>query len=59
MHDSFAWIGVPLLVINIPNSAYCDSEVRGKGKSRHSPDNRQGLRGKKGRAEGCAVPVKL
>ncbi len=58
-HDVFAWIGVPLPVINAPNSAHCDSEVCGKGIACHVPDNRQGLRGKKGRAEGCAVPVKL
>ncbi len=58
-HDVFAGFGVPLPVINVPNSADCDSEAHGKGMSRHSPDNTQRLRGKKGRAEGCAVPVKL
>ncbi len=50
---------MPLPVINAPNSVDCDSEAHGKVTSRHSPDNTQRLRGKKGRAEGCAVPVKL
>ena len=58
-HDIFAWVGIPLSVINVPNSDHCDSEAHGKVTSRHSPDNTQRLRGKKGRAEGCAVPVKL
>ena len=58
-HDVFAWVGIPLSVINALNSADCDSEAHGKGMSHHSPDNTQRLHGKKGRAEGCAVPVKL
>lgn len=45
--------------INAANSAHCDSEAHGKMTSSHSSDNTQRLRGKKGRAEGCVVPVKL
>ncbi|MGL5334083.1 MAG: hypothetical protein ACRDAF_14660, partial [Aeromonas veronii] len=48
-HDVFAWVGMPLPVINVSSSADCDSEAHGKVTSRHSPDNRQRLRGKKGR----------
>ena len=50
---------MPLPVINSSNSTHCDSEAQGKGAFRHSPDNTLGLRGKKVRAEGCAVLVKL